>query len=95
MMLFVMTAFSQQIYGVRVSTMADGMFEQMYGSIKVSGNVVNGMKDGAWVETHPNTELPHYIIHFKEDEPLQYVFEHEGSRDFIYDKLSELIKMKD
>ena len=34
------------------------------------------------------------IIHFKEDEPLQYVFEHEGSRDFIYDKLSEMIKMK-
>lgn len=35
------------------------------------------------------------IIHFKEDEPLQYVFEHEVSRDFIYDKLSELIKVKD
>ena len=34
------------------------------------------------------------IINFKEDEPLQYVFEHEGSRDFIYDKLSEMIKMK-
>ena len=30
------------------------------------------------------------IIYFKEDEPLQYVFEHEGSRDFIYEKLSKL-----
>ena len=34
------------------------------------------------------------IIHFKEDEPLQYVFTHEDSRDFVYDKLLELIKMK-
>ena len=34
------------------------------------------------------------IIHFKEDEPLQYFFQHEDSRDFIYDKLSEMIKMK-
>ena len=32
------------------------------------------------------------IIHFKEDEPLQYIFAHEDSRDFIYDKLSELKK---
>ena len=30
------------------------------------------------------------ILHFEEDEPLQYVFEHEDSRDFVYDKLSEL-----
>ncbi|MBR3686557.1 MAG: hypothetical protein IKL66_03640 [Clostridia bacterium] len=32
------------------------------------------------------------IIHFKEDEPLQYVFTREDSRNFIYDKLSELKK---
>lgn len=32
------------------------------------------------------------IIHFKEDEPLQYVFTHEDTRDFVYDKLSQLKK---
>ena len=32
------------------------------------------------------------IIHFKEDEPLQYVFTHENTIDFIYDKLSEFTK---
>ena len=30
------------------------------------------------------------IIYFKEDEPLQYIFAHEDSRDFVYDKLLEL-----
>ena len=30
------------------------------------------------------------VIHFVDEEPLQYVFEHEGTRNFIYDKLSEL-----
>ena len=87
MMLFVMTAFSQQIYNVRVSSMADGMFEQMYGTIKVSGNVVNGMKDGAWVETHSNTELPHYIIHFKEDKKDGLYLE--------FDKYANIIKKID
>lgn len=67
MMLFVMAAFSQQIYNVRVSSMSDGTFEQMYGAVKVYGGVVNGMKDGAWVENHPNSEIPHYIIGYRED----------------------------
>ena len=67
--------------------MADGMFEQMYGTIKVSGNVVNGMKDGAWVETHSNTELPHYIIHFKEDKKDGLYLE--------FDKYANIIKKID
>ena len=67
MMMFAVASFSQQIYNVRVSSMEDGAFEQMYGAIKVYGDVLNGMKDGAWVETHPNTDLPRYIIHYKED----------------------------
>ena len=32
------------------------------------------------------------IIHLKEEEPLQYVFAYEDTRDFIYDKLLELTK---
>ncbi|MBO7287003.1 MAG: toxin-antitoxin system YwqK family antitoxin [Bacteroidales bacterium] len=67
MMLFVVTAFSQQIYNVRVSSMSDGIFEQMYGAVKVYGGVLNGMKDGTWVESHPGTDVPHYIICYKED----------------------------
>ena len=34
------------------------------------------------------------IIHFKEDEPLQYVFTHEDTRDFICDKLQEFCSSK-
>ena len=67
MMLFVTTAFTQQIYNVRVSTMADGIFEQYYGAVKVSGDVMNGMKEGSWVENHPNSDIPHFIIQYKED----------------------------
>ncbi len=33
------------------------------------------------------------IISFKDEEPLQYVFTHEDTRDFIYDKLTELMKI--
>ena len=66
-MLFVVTAFSQQIYNVRVSSMEDGDFEQMYGTVKVCGEVLNGMKEGSWVENHPNSDIPHFIIQYKED----------------------------
>ena len=87
MMLLVMTAFSQQIYNVRVSSMPDGIFEKMYGSIKISGNVLNGMKEGAWVETHPNTDLPHYIIHYKEDKKEGLYLE--------FDKYADILKKID
>jgi antitoxin component YwqK of YwqJK toxin-antitoxin module len=84
MMLFVVTAFSQQIYNVRVSSMEDGDFEQMYGTVKVCGEILNGMKDGAWVENHPNTDVPRFIIHYKEDKKNGLFLE--------FDKQSNLIK---
>ena len=77
-------AFTQQIYNVRVSSMADGIFEQQYGAVKVSGDVMNGMKDGNWIENHPNSDIPHFIIQYKEDK-----------RDGLYlefDKQANLIK---
>ena len=86
-MMFAVAAFSQQIYNVRVSSMEDGVFEQMYGAIKVYGDVLNGMKDGAWVETHPNTDLPRYIIHYKADKKDGLYLE--------FDKLANLIKKID
>ena len=32
------------------------------------------------------------VINFKDEEPLQYVFTNKDTRDFIYNKFSELIK---
>ena len=87
MMLFVTTAFSQQIYNVRVSLMADGKFEQQYGTIKVGGDVLNGMKDGNWIENHPNSDIPHFIIQYKEDKKNGLYLE--------FDKQANLIKMID
>ena len=87
MMLFVTTAFSQQIYNVRVSLMADGKFEQQYGTIKVGGDVLNGMKDGNWIENHPNSDIPHFIIQYKEDKKNGLFLE--------FDKQANLIKMID
>lgn len=87
MMLFVTTAFSQYIYNVRVSSMADGSFEQYYGNVKVVGDVMNGMKDGNWIENYPNSDMPRYIIQYKEDK-----------RDGLYlefDKQGNLIKKTD
>ena len=87
MMMFAVTAFSQQIYNIRVSSMEDGTFEQMYGTIKVYGDVLNGMKDGAWVENHPNTDLPRFIINYKEDKKNGLFLE--------FDKQANLIKKID
>ena len=87
MMVFAVTAFSQQIYNIRVSSMEDGAFEQMYGAIKVYGDVLNGMKDGAWVENHPSTDVPHFIIHYKEDKKNGLFLE--------FDKQANLIKKID
>ena len=84
MMLFVTTAFSQYIYNVRVSTMADGVFEQYYGNIKVVGDVMNGMKEGNWIENYPNSDIPRYIIQYKEDKKDGLYLE--------FDKQANLIK---
>ena len=87
MMLFAMTAFSQQIYNIKVSDRQDGGFEQYYGMIKVTGIVLNGMKDGSWVENHPNSDMPHFIIQYKE-----------GKRNGLYlelDKQGRLLKKID
>lgn len=77
-------AFTQQVYNVRVSSMADGIFEQYYGAVKVSGDVLNGMKDGNWIENHPNSDIPHFIIQYKEDKKDGLYLE--------FDKQANLIK---
>lgn len=66
MMMSVMTVSAQQIYNVKTSDRADGRIEQNIGTIKLTGEVLDGMKTGSWTENFPNTELPHYIIQYKE-----------------------------
>lgn len=86
-LLSAMTAFSQQIYNIKTSDTEDGRYEQYFGTVKVSGNILNGMKDGSWIENHPNTDIPHYIIQYKE-----------GKKDGLYlelDKQACLIKKID
>ncbi len=66
MMSFMMAASAQQIYNVKTSDKADGKIEQSIGTINLTGEVLNGMKTGTWVENYPNTELPHFIIQYSE-----------------------------
>ena len=56
--------FSQQMESVTVKGKPDGKFEQSYGTIKITGEVLNEQKTGTWIETHPNTELPHFIVQY-------------------------------
>lgn len=87
MLLLAVTTFSQQIYNIKVNDKADGVFEQYYGTIKITGEVLDGMKTGSWVENHPNSELPHYIIQYKEGKKNGLFLE--------FDKLANLIKKID
>lgn len=87
MFVFALTTFSQQIYSIKVTDMPDGSYQQNFGTIKVYGEVLNGMKEGTWVENFPNADLPHFIIQYKN-----------GKKDGIYmefDKQANLIKKFD
>lgn len=66
MMLFAVTVFSQQILKVKVDAKADGIYDESVGNIKITGEVYGGQKNGTWTEYHPNMELPHYIIQYKD-----------------------------
>ncbi len=67
MILFAVSAFSQQIYKIKLDNIADGLYEEMFGSVKITGEVANGMKQGTWTEYHANMEMPHYIIQYNND----------------------------
>lgn len=84
MMLLVMTAFSQQIYNIKVDAKADGPYDESLGTIRITGEVLNGQRHGTWTEYHSNTELPHYIIQYND-----------GKKDGLYieiDRQSYLVK---
>lgn len=87
MTVFAVTAFSQQIYNIKTSNLQDGKYEQYFGTVKVSGEVMNGVKESSWVENHPNSELPHFIIQYKD-----------GKKNGLYlefDKQGNIIKKID
>ena len=87
MMMIAVAAFSQQIYNIKVSDKPDGNFEQYYGNIKVTGAILNGLKEGSWVENHPNSDIPHFIIQYKE-----------GKKDGLlleFDKQGTIVKKND
>lgn len=66
MVMFCMTGFSQQILKVKVDGKADGIYNESLGTMKITGEVLNGQKEGTWTEYHPNMDLPHYIIQYKD-----------------------------
>lgn len=61
-----LSVFSQAVETFNVSDKADGVLEHNIGSIAISGTVLNGLKTGTWVENHPDKDLPHFIIQYKE-----------------------------
>ena len=73
-------ASAQTMNNINVKGKADGPFYQNNGNVKVYGVVLNGQKSGTWTETHPNSDMPHYIIQFKDDKKdgLYLEFEKQG-----------------
>ena len=66
MMMFIMPAFSQQILKVKVDKKTDGTYDEYLGTMRITGEVLNGQKNGTWTECHPGSDMPHYIIQYKE-----------------------------
>lgn len=66
LLLFCMTGMAQQMFRVNVGNEPDGQYEEMIGSVKVTGEVKNGLKQGTWTEFHPNMDMPYYIIQYKD-----------------------------
>ncbi|MGN0033909.1 MAG: hypothetical protein ACI358_09070 [Candidatus Limimorpha sp.] len=58
---------AQHIDDVDVSGKPDGGYVELYNGASVTGSVSHGEKSGTWVENHPNSELPHFIIQFADN----------------------------
>lgn len=68
MLILCISGFSQKIDKIDLNGKPDGKYVEKIGGVEISGDVLDGMKTGTWVETHPQTELPHYIIQYKNDQ---------------------------
>ena len=67
MMMLAVSAFSQQILKVKVDAIPNGEYDESLGTIRITGEVLNGQKNGTWTEYHPGLDIPHYIIQYKDD----------------------------
>ncbi len=79
-----MTVFAQRIDIINVSAKPDGKYLEDGGDIVIEGEVLNGNKTGTWIQMHPRTELPHFIIQYKD-----------GKKDGLFlefDKQASLLK---
>lgn len=57
--------FSQNLSSIDVSQKQDGLFVLSNKTAKVTGSVLNGKKEGVWIESTPGTEMPKTIVSFK------------------------------
>jgi len=79
--------FAQRMEYVTVENAQDGRYIDATSDVKISGWVFEGKKTGTWIECHPGTELPHFIV--------QYV---DGQFDGIYleiDKQGGLVRQSE
>lgn len=76
--------FAQAIDKVDVATQPDGKYNQDNKGVKIYGKVLGGQKSGTWTETYANTELPHYIV--------QYVNNNKDGVFLEFDKQGNIVR---
>ena len=66
MALFAMPMFAQTVESVDVSKAKNGLFTTTAGEYTIEGNVVNGKKEGTWMEYfNNNSYLPKKIVNYQ------------------------------
>jgi len=73
--------FAQRMNYINVSRLADGRYYDESAGIKVSGWVLDGKKTGTWIECHSDSEMPHFIVQYIDDniEGLYMEIDKQGS----------------
>ena len=56
--------FAQAIDKIDVNGKPEGDYTQNNKGVKIYGKVLDGQKSGTWTETYANTELPHFVIQY-------------------------------
>ena len=65
LVLLAMPIFAQTIESVDVKKAPDGKFTATAGDCTIEGTVMNGLKEGTWIEYHINTYLPKKIVNYE------------------------------
>lgn len=79
--IFCVAGYAQTMDKVSMVGRPDGDFVHENNGVKVYGTVLDGKKSGTWTETYANTEIPHFIIQFVENnrEGLYLEFDKQGA----------------